>query len=224
MASKTKKGTPAPTSKKPVVRKDGLPTRADKKKVNKAAKQAAQSDVSAAIADRKELGMAIAAPTIAQIMGKPVEWTDELGEALFALISTGYGMEAIAAIDGMPSLYRQLKWLADVTHPFFEIHSRAKATLVPLYEEKAQQLGMTSNPGQIVTEKQVVTKDGDVVDVVETRTVDNVERSKLAVATLQWSLSFMQPKKHGRNPDPTTGTANEQLKGLFEALKAGPVD
>jgi hypothetical protein len=101
---------------------------------------------------------------------------------------------------------------------------RAKQSLVPLYEEMAQRIAMSPNLGEIKTEKQVVTKDGDIVDTVETRYVDNVERSKLAVATMQWTLGHLKPKKHGRSPDVSDGAANAQLEGLFAALKAGPTE
>jgi hypothetical protein len=101
---------------------------------------------------------------------------------------------------------------------------RAQQQLVPYYEELAKDISMTANSYSIVTKKQVLTRDGDVEDLVEERIVDNVERSKLAVSTLQWTLSHLMPKKHGRTPDQSTGAANEQLKGLIDALKAGPVD
>jgi hypothetical protein len=88
----------------------------------------------------------------------------------------------------------------------------------------AQHIAMNENKGEIRTEKQVLTKDGDVVDVVETRHVDNVERSKLALQGIQWTLSHLKPRKHGRSPDTSSDKPNEQLEGLFAALKAGPAD
>lgn len=237
MASKTKKGTPAPTSKELVVRKkpkgnplspgktyDGRPNRAEKKIANKAASKAAHQDVKTKREEVKQLGAAAATPYIVKLIGNPVEWTEVLSEALFALISTGHSMEDISKMEGMPSLYRMLRWLGEDAHPFKELYARAKEALVPMYEELAQRIAMTTNSHELKTFKQVVTKDGDVVDVEETRIVDNVERSKLAVATMQWTLGHLKPRKHGRSPDQTAGTANEQLKGLFDALKAGPVD
>lgn len=127
-------------------------------------------------------------------------------------------------MEGMPPLFQLLRWLGDDTHPFVSCRARAKALLVPLYEEMAQSIAMNSNLGEIVTEKQVVTKDGDIVDVVERRTLDNVERSKLALQGLQWTLGHLMPKKHGRTPDTMGTKPNEQLEGLFAALKAGPVE
>lgn len=133
-------------------------------------------------------------------------------------------MNAISKLEGMPSVYQMMKWLAEEEHPFTKCRARAQRELVPYYEEMAKEIAMTSNTYDIVTKKQVITKDGDVIEVEETRTVDNVERSKLAVSTLQWSLSHLAPKKHGRNPDPNADKPNEQLEGLFAALKHGPIE
>lgn len=133
-------------------------------------------------------------------------------------------MAEIAAMDGMPPLYQMLTWLADSTHPFSAVRTRGKEMLVPLYEELAASIAM--NPGEAVTKvrKQVVTRDGDIVWVSERRTGDNTERAKLALQGIQWTLSHLKPKKHGRTPEDGGGGPNEQLKGLIDALKAGPVD
>jgi hypothetical protein len=229
MASKKKAtAASAPASQKSVrkrnSKKAGIPTRAEKSAINKAINASASQLARATIEAQKREGRTAAGKSIADIIGKPVEWCDPLSVALFALISTGHGMTEIASIDGMPPLYQMLQWLGDEAHPFVSVYTRAKQMLVPLYEEKAQELAMNSNAFELRTEKQVVTKDGDIVDVVETRYVDNVERSRLAVATMQWTLSHLRPRKHGRDPiDPAPG-ANEQLKGLIDALKAGPVE
>lgn len=223
MASKAKKGTPAPTSKKPVVRRDGKPTMAEKSAQNKATFAAAKNDVRVTVSQVKQIGAATAAPLIADLIGRSIEWSETLEEALYALISTGHGMEAISKMDGMPTLYRMLRWLGDDTHPFSTCYARAKQSLVPLYEEMAQRIASSPNLGEIRTEKQVLTKDGNVVDVVETRYVDNVERSKLAVQTMQWTLGHLKPKKHGPKPETNEAGANTQLQGLIAAINAGPV-
>ncbi len=233
MATKKRATASAPASEKPVQKRgrrplapgethDGRPSHAENSARNKATKAAALKDVRAIVQDIKTNGKSIAAPFIAELVGQPVEWSLQLEEALYALISTGHGMSAISKMDGMPSLYRMLRWLGDDTHPFKDCHARAKQSLVPLYEEMAQSIAM--NPNLTVTriEKQVLTKDGDLVDVVETRHADNVERSRLAVDTMRWSLGHLKPKKHGRAPDLEGGGPNEQLEGLFAALKAGP--
>lgn len=231
MAPKKKAGAPAQSSKVPSARI----TKADKSAINKAryaANVKASKQIAAVTVEQaKAAGKKIAAGVQTTLLApggtssyQRVAWTDNLDEALFVLICTGHSMREISEMENMPSLPQMLVWLGDEAHPFSKCRARGKELLVPLYEEMAQGIAMNSNLGKIVTEKQVLTKDGDVVDVKETRYVDNVERSKLALQGIQWTLSHLKPKKHGRNPDLTTGGANEQLKGLFDALKAGPVD
>lgn len=221
MASKTKKGTPAPTSKKPVVRRDGKPTRAEKSLENKATYAASTVIVNDIRNEIKDAGKS----RVLEAGELPpfTEWTPEVEKKLYELIGTGHSMREISKMSGMPKLIDMLTWLMEETHPFSKIYTRARQAVTTLYEEEIQRLGMNAQRGKVRTERQVLSKDGDVIDTVETRYMDNVERSKLAVATLQWTLSHLKPKKHGRNPDPTTNGANEQLKGLFDALMAGPV-
>jgi len=222
MATK-KKATNAPASKKPAAKKpakkDGGPTRAQKKVINKATKASADAMVRDIVVQHKEAGRT-EVPPLPTYSG----WTSELEDALYTLIATGNGMREISKMHGMPPLVQMLRWLSDETHPFSLTYARGKQAVVSLYEEDIQAISLAANIGEIRTEKQVLTKDGDVVDVVETKYVDNVERSKLAVATMQWTLGHLRPRKHGRVPDLSSDKPNEQLEGLFAALKAGPAD
>lgn len=208
----------ARAEKKEAERLERIAKRAEKSAANRLAfkesrEEAKQSLHSLrAIIDQKRLGRT--APP----------WTDELADTLFELISTGHGMRQIDAMDGMPSLFTMLKWRQDDAHPFAKLFVRAKEHLVDLYEEEAQLAAVQPETFIQKTRKQVVTRDGDIVWVTENRIVDNVARSALKVQAYQWTLGHLKPKKHGRNPDQSTGGANEQLKGLFDALKAGPVD
>lgn len=201
---------------------DGRPNRAEKRLVNKATKVAATELVNDIRVTIKDVGKEKVAegPVLPAYNG----WTVEVEKALYDLVGTGHSMREISAMQGMPRLIDMLTWLTDDTHPFSKIYMRAKQAVVALYEEEIQRIGMNAQRAKLRTERQQLTKDGDLVDTVETRYIDNVERSKLAVATLQWTLGHLKPKKHGRNPDQSTGSANEQLKGLFDALKAGPAD
>lgn len=232
MATKKKATANAPALKKPVRRKDGQPTRAEKSAINKAVRRAEVSSSRAIVettlrevrqSGQDAVAAYVASAEVSKIIGHPVEWNDALGKALFALIATGHGMKEISEMPGMPPLFQMLQWLENDAHPFAVTRARAKELLVPLYEETAHRIGMSSNPLILHTKRQVLNRDGDVVDVFEEREVDNVERSKLAISTLQWTLSHLKPKKHGRNPEGSAGK-NEQLEGLFAALKAGPVE
>lgn len=150
------------------------------------------------------------------------EYTNELGEVMAAMVADGMTLDAMDTLDKLPPRRVILRWLTDTEHPFYKLYYEAKRMLVPLYEERAQTAASTPLIGVTKISRQALDRDGDPVDLYEERTADNVERSKLIVNTLQWSLSHLAPKKHGRNPDLSSDKPNEQLEGLFAALKAGP--
>jgi hypothetical protein len=243
MAPAKKKGKPAPASKtKPVVpevlaaKEAAKVARAEKKEEERLARVAKRAERSAAnkaaYAASKVLALAEARSSIESLralagrkFGTPsLPWTEELGDRLFELIATGHSMDEIGRMDDMPSVFHMLKWRQDETHPFCLLFTRAKQQLVDLYEERAQLAALQPETFVQKTRKQVVTRDGDIVWVTENRIIDNVARSALKFQAYQWTLAHLRPKKHGRNPDPSTGSANEQLKGMLEALKQGPID
>jgi hypothetical protein len=224
-------GKKATAAKKPVVIKpgytaghtyDGRPSRAEKSAVNKATRVAATALVNTVRAEVKDIGRqkVIEGPPLPPYSG----WTPEVEQALYELIGTGHSMREIAKMSGMPRLIDMLSWLTDDTHVFSTLYARARQAATTLYEEEIQRIGTTPQRGRIRVEKQQLTKDGDLVDTVETRYIDNVERSKLAVATLQWTLGHLKPRKHGPRPEAEQSSGSAQLEGLFASLKAGPVD
>ena len=219
--------TPAKSVRLPGSKKAGLPTKAERRVVSKAihkvTRELGYGLAKTIIKEQKQAGLVVAKQMVQDIIGKPVMWSDKLGEAIFALVSTGHSMDEISKIDGMPSLFQQLKWLSDPAHPFSTTRARAKDMLVPLYEEQGQRIAVNSNPCILKTRRQVLTKDGDIVWIEEEKEIDNVARSTLALQGLQWTLSHLMPKKHGLKPEPVVGP-NEQLEGLFAALKAGPAE
>ena len=131
-------------------------------------------------------------------------------------------MDAISQIEGMPGLGVMVRWLGEDKHPFRPIYARAKSLLVELYEERAQLAAVNPEQFVIVTEKQVLDREGNVVDLVEKRTVDNVARSTLKFEAYKWTLGYLQPKKHGKQSQPDADKPNEQLEALYQSLRAGP--
>lgn len=209
-----KKQATAPASKKPARSRKKPPN--DPNWKPKGAAQALR------VAHRAAL-RTTAQELIATIVPFDGAYTDEIGQTMASCVADGMSLDALDEFQALPPRRIVLKWITDENHPFHKLYYEAKKLLVPLYEERALVVAGMSLEGTVKTKKQVVTRDGDVVDTEEERTFDNVERSKLMVGVLQWSLAHLSPKKHGRNPDPGTGSPNEQLKGLFDALRAGPV-
>lgn len=227
MAPKKQKGAPASTAKVPPKKL----TRAEKSVINKSTFQAASKAAHRAVL--KEMVLDVVEPRpqdrikpllATGVRGAPVIYTDELGAQLFEYITNGLSMEKISRLDGMPSTSIMLRWIGNVNHPFSKLYLEAKQLLVALYEERMIEVAEEPLLGDITVARQAVTRDGDVVALKETRTSDNVARSELKFKAYMWTLSHLRPTKHGRNPDQSSGAANEQLKGLFDALKAGPAE
>jgi hypothetical protein len=222
-AAPAKKSAALEPGRTPGYTYDGRPNRAEKSAVNKATRVSATAFVNNVRAEVKDIGrrkVVIDAPQLPPYNG----WTPEVEQALYDLIGTGHSMREIATIPGMPRLIDMLSWLTDDTHVFSTLYARARQAVATLYEEEIQRIGTSPQRGRIKVERQQLTKDGDLVDTVETRCIDNVERSKLAVATLQWTLGHLKPRKHGPRPEAEQSSGSAQLEGLFASLKAGPVD
>jgi hypothetical protein len=153
-------------------------------------------------------------------IGRPsVLYTDELDEMLFELLCIGTSLDVISTLKGTPGLGTMLRWLANETHPFTITYARARAMVVPLYEDRALAAVLNPLTGKVHTKRQVLNRDGDVVEVEEMRESDNVARSALVFSGYQWALGWMVPKKHGQKPDDGGTKKNEQLEALFQSLK-----
>jgi len=158
-------------------------------------------------------------------IGRPsVLYTKSLDERLFELLCVGTSLDNISNIKGTPGLGTMIRWLSDDTHKFSKTYTRARALVIPLYEDRALAAALIPVKATVTTHGQRVLVDGSVVDVEETRESDNVERAKLMLTGYQWALGWMVPKKHGRQADVTSGQPNEQLTALFNSLKSGPAE
>jgi hypothetical protein len=147
------------------------------------------------------------------------EYTTTLGETLSDMVADGCTLDNISTLPNMPPLRVMLRWIADTSHPFNKIYYDAKRAMVALYEERAFEAANKPLLATFTTRRQALDKNGAVVDLVEEREVDNVERAKLMVSTHQWTLSHLAPKKHSRQATPITGEGTEQLEALFQSLK-----
>ena len=112
-----------------------------------------------------------------------------------------------------------LRWLSNETHKFSLTYARARAMVVPLYEDRALAAVLNPLTGKVCTKRQVLDRDGKIVEVEETRESDNVARSALVFGGYQWVLGWMLPKKHGQKPDDGGTKKNTQLEALFQSLK-----
>lgn len=147
-------------------------------------------------------------------------WTPELVQIFEDKVSAGEFIEHMAHKDGLPGATTMWKAIGNEQHLVAKAYARGKMCIVAKYEEDIAIEALNERRTKIR-----VTKIGVDGSSIETRVVDNTERSKIKIDALKWQLAHLRPKKHGRNADAgDAGKPNEQLEALFQALQAGPVD
>ena len=157
-------------------------------------------------------------PTYDQMTDEQLEWFEEQ-VCLGTFVKHMPGMRA-----DFPSEWQLWKGIGNEHSKLHALYARGKQIAVARREELIEETAATPIPGEVVTEGQRVTKDGDVVNVVEVRRADMVEHRRLLIDTHKWALAHIRPRKHGRQADVEAGKPNEQLKALFDALMQGPAE
>lgn len=173
-------------------------------------------------AEQKEKVLNTVVPMAAQLPPFLGEYTQEMGEALGDMIIEGATLDDLKMLPGCPPFKFLLRWIRDKQHPFHKIFYEAKEAQVALYEERIVRTAHKTEDQVILTTRQVLDSEDNIQTLVDERRVDNVQRSELKVKAMQWSLAWMQPRKHGRLALPDGDKPNDQLKKLFEALMSGP--
>jgi len=223
MATAKKRGAPASAS---VERRDSREKRRQVGAVNRQRRKEAwheertalvQSEKAALPADVKPDGRASPFPYTA-MTAEQLQWFEEQ-VVLETPVDDMPGMR-----EDFPTQYQLWKGIADTTSALSKAYARGKEILVARKEELIEKIARTPQLGVTTVRGQRVTKDGDVVDVVEEREGDMLGHRALLIDTHKWSLAHLRPRKHGRNANPDAGKPNEQLKALIESLNAGPVD
>ena len=160
-----------------------------------------------------------AAELLAEITPYDGEYTEEIGSVMAELVADGMTLDALDEFTVLPPKRVVCRWLLDEKHPFHSLYYEAKRLMVPLFEERMQVVASTPMVGKFKTTRGVVTKDGDVIEVVETREADNVERSKLIVSVMQSTLGYLSPRKHGKQAVLSIENGNAALDELLGAFK-----
>lgn len=147
------------------------------------------------------------------------EYNDELGAALADRVADGMTLDQIASLPNTPPGRVLRRWIMTDGHPFRVLYYEAKKLMVPLYEERAQDAALQPLLGKKRKKKQQFNvAAGKIVNLEDEEEFDNVERARLIVNTYQWSLSHLEPKKHGRNiiPDADNGALRDLLQQFRE--------
>lgn len=110
--------------------------------------------------------------------GRPTICTPELTEKICSLIEQGYSVRAIGRMEDMPSAAAIFKWAARNEQGFVEQYVKAKEIQADQEFEEMKEIAQTE---------------------------EDVNRARLIVDTMKWSLSKKLPKKYGDKIDVTTG-------------------
>lgn len=119
-------------------------------------------------------------------MGRPrIDYTHEKGVEIAHLISQGWSLRRLCALDGMPSTTAFFRWLAK-EEDFRKQYDKAK-------KEQAQNLF-----DEIFTIADTIDGDYEISDDGKIKcNTDNIQRARLRVDVRKWALSKMDPKKYG---------------------------
>ena len=172
----------------------------------------------AMIAVKKE----VVVPLTAKKDGHPTVWTKSIEEKFEREVTLGTPVKEIGRMSDMPNEYSLWTWIAKEDHPCASAYARGKQKRVANLEEELEIESNANRTGVVTTKKEVVTGDGDVIEVEESRQYDNTERSKIRIDAIKWTLAHTRPKKHGRQPELPADKGNTQLDSLFKSLMSGP--
>ena len=177
------------------------------------------------MAYREALAARIAPALPAHATESPIslgDYTDELGQVLFAYVVAGNTLKTIASLRGMPALYIMLQWVGDTQHPFRNLYYEAKRLMVPFLEEQAMEAATQALIGTTTTRKRVYNPGSqEFEDSVEVREHDNVDRSRLIVDVIKWTLSYTDAARHGKQGGDGEGEDNlKALLGQFRTISA----
>jgi hypothetical protein len=151
------------------------------------------------------------------------ECSEELVAEFKELVALGISLENISGYPQMPNKYELMCAIADDTSLFAPAYANGKLLRVATLEEEIEDIARTPRIGILKTKRQTYDAlSGTIVDLEESKEVEMLEHRRLLTDTLRWQLGYTKPSKHGKNAQ-GGGESSEQLKGLFESLKAGPV-
>jgi hypothetical protein len=218
MATAKKDGKGAPASAGQVRQAKKL-TRKEKSVARKALYKQVRDEFAASRPQVKR-GAHTGLPTVIRIDGqpRPEEYDEVLAKRICMMFATDpeMSLSGLNADPTMPTVWTFYEWL-DSHSDLYKNYTRAREIQADVQAEALKDTAANALRGVTTTRRQVVTKDGDVIDLEEERVQDNVERAKLMVTTQQWLLSKIRPKKYGAQPLELEN--NDSLKDLLGAFR-----
>lgn len=116
--------------------------------------------------------------------GRPSIFTEELGNKICMLISTGCSLRKISAMDDMPHMDSICRWIIK-DKEFYERYARAQEARAEVLLSEIVELSDSSAEGEFTTE----------------RDPSGVNHRRLQIDTRKWVIAKMFPKKYGEKVD-----------------------
>jgi len=110
-------------------------------------------------------------------VGRPSDYTPELGDYICARLSAGESVKKITDCDDMPSRPAVYRWLRE--------HEEFRNNYTRATEDRADHIF------------------DDMFEIADEGSPEDVQRARLRVDTRKWALSKMIPKKYGEKVETT---------------------
>ena len=120
--------------------------------------------------------------------GRPVEYDPEIADTICKMVAVGTGIDVIGRMKKFPCTDTIYRWIERYPE-FSESYARANLQKAHIYADQTVKIADTPEIG----ERRKVKADG----TIEITTGDNVERSKLKVASRQWLCGKLNPAVYG---------------------------
>jgi len=215
MATSKRKGAPASAGP---VRHNGELTRKAKSAINKARHSRLQAEAQLALGPPARKGGGV--PLVLKVAGqsRPTKFDEALAIRVCEMFATDSRMSLgrLNLDPTLPTVMTFYEWLEIAPH-ISRMYSRAREAQADIQAEELRDTAANPRLGEIITRRTGTGPKGEVIDVEEVRTADNVERAKLMVSTQQWLLAKLRPKKYGVQPLEIEG--NDALKDLLGAFR-----
>lgn len=134
-------------------------------------------------------------------------YTHELGAEICDRIALGEFIHNICAEKNMPSHTTVLEWLREpspsnkkANPDFARMYASAIELRTDYNHDKMIEIAFTPIPTEIIIEREVLNKNGDVVVLREVRKQDSVQARSLMVDAMKWSISKQGWRKYGTKP------------------------
>lgn len=123
-------------------------------------------------------------------IGRPTDYTEELGSTICARFAEGESMWSVARDEGMPSTTTMFTWLR-IHEEFLAQYEISKAECADMYAEEIIEIADDSANDYVD-----VTDENGATGATRLNT-EHVQRSRLRIDSRKWVASKLKPKKYG---------------------------